>query len=1148
MSNPFVHLHLHTEYSIVDGIVRVDELIDAAVSAGMPAIAVTDQSNLFAMIKFYNAAESAGVKPIVGAEVSLRARERSDQRSRLVLLAKDATGYRNLCELLTRAYTDGQDGGVPSLDHEWLDEANTGLIALSAAREGDVGQALLAGNDRLAKELAERWQLWFGDRYYLELQRTGRDQEQEYNAAAIDLAVRCDIPVVATNDVRFILPDDYEAHEARVCIHEGRTLADPRRQRRYSEQQYLRSAEEMERLFADCPQALENARAIAERCTLELSLGKYHLPAFPVPNGSSEEEWLRAEAERGLQLRLPSLIDANAADFGERSRPYEERLASEVSVIARMGFAGYFLIVADFIRWAKSNDIPVGPGRGSGAGSLVAYSLGITELDPLRYELLFERFLNPERISMPDFDVDFCMDRRDEVIRYVSDRYGRDHVSQIITHGTMAAKAVVRDVGRVLGMPYGFVDQIAKLIPFALDMTLERALAEEPMLKSRYDKEDEIRTLIDLARRLEGITRNAGKHAGGVVIAPSSLTDFMPLYCEQGATTLVTQLDMGDVEAMGLVKFDFLGLRTLTIIDWAVKDANQSRAAHGETPIDINRLPLDDPMTYKVFAQANTAAVFQFESRGMRDMLKRAKPDRFEDIIALVALYRPGPMDLIPDFIERKHGRQRVVYPDDRLQSILGPTYGIMIYQEQVMQIAQLIGGYTLGAADLLRRAMGKKKPEEMAQHRNIFVDGAGKNGIANRAANELFDLMEKFAGYGFNKSHAAAYAMVAYQTAWLKAHYPAQFIAAVMSSDMDDTDKLRDLIKDCRRMNLTVIPPSVNICHYRFTVADARTIRYGLGAVKGAGESAIEAIVAERQRGGSYSDLFQLCRRVDKRVNRRVLEALVRAGALDGLGPHRASILASLDAALQLSQQEDRARDAGMGDLFGASTPADGGAAPAIDFVAAPMLPQRERLLAEKAVLGWSPSGHLVDEYAEEIARLNVSSLAGMKAGRRRVAGIVDDLRFRIARRGRMAIAVLDDGAASAEVTIFSEVLQSFGDRLVKNELAIIEGECGEDRFSGELTLTADRIWTLEQARAEFARSLVLRMEPSAVNAPMMRELKDILADASRGRSAVYIEYRQAEGTARMRLGELNIAPGGATLERLQGRLGAGNVIVEYS
>ncbi|MGQ0657697.1 MAG: DNA polymerase III subunit alpha [Chromatiales bacterium] len=1147
MPADFAHLRLHTEYSISDGLIRIESLIQAVVRAGMPAVAVTDEGNLFAMVKAYQAAQAAGVKPIIGADVWLRGRARPGQGARLTLLAKDRTGYRHLAALLTRSYTEGQEGGVPHLEREWLAHAHSGLIALSGAREGDVGQALLAGNTALAAELASQWRGWFGDRYYIELQRTGRAREEEYIEAAVQMAGKLALPVVATNDVRFLAMEDYEAHEARVCIHEGRTLADPRRPRRYSSQQYLRSPAEMAALFSDVPEALANATHIAARCSLELSLGTYHLPAFPTPGGCEAGGWLRQEAARGLEARLPALLDATGTDFRERRRTYYERLRAELDVITRMGFAGYFLIVADFIGWAKNQGIPVGPGRGSGAGSLTAFALGITELDPIRYDLLFERFLNPERVSMPDFDVDFCMDRRDEVIQYVAERYGRDRVSQIITHGTMAAKAVVRDVGRVLGLPYGFVDQIAKLIPFALDMTLERALREEPALRERYDKEEEVRSLIDLALKLEGLTRSAGRHAGGVVIAPSALSDFMPLYCEQGASTAVTQLDMGDVEAIGLVKFDFLGLRTLTIIDWAVKEVNRERLEQGVPPLDINRLPLDDKHTYQIFAYANTTAVFQFESRGMRELLKRAKPDRFEDVVALVALYRPGPMDLIPDFIDRKHGRQRVDYVDARLQPILGPTYGVMVYQEQVMQIAQVIGGYSLGTADLLRRAMGKKKPEEMAKHRDTFVAGATRRGVPERTAQELFNLMEKFAGYGFNKSHAAAYALVAYQTAWLKAHHSAAFMAAVLSSDMDDTDKVRELIKDARRMGITVQPPAVNDCLYGFSVADAGTVRYGLGAIKGAGRSAIEAIVAERGANGRYSDLFDLCRRIDRRVNRRVLEALARAGALDELGPSRASLLASIDGALQAAARQGRDDGAGQDDLFAILDANQHGHGQRLEFTAVPDLPRRERLLAEKATLGWSPSGHLIDDFEEEIARLNVSRLAQLKPGRRRVVGIVDDVRTRPSRRGRMAIVLLDDRTASLEVTVYSELYQRAANQLVKNEVAFVEGDYTEDSYSGDYNLVADRIWSLEEMRREFARFLIVRLQATEFRNGLIQELKDIFVSAQRGRCPVLVDYQQSQAAARLRLEAVAVVPSNAILERLSEKMGPANVWVEY-
>ena len=1154
MPAPFVHLHLHTEYSIVDGLIRVNALMDQAAAAGMPAVALTDQGNLFAMVKFFKAAQARGIKPIIGAEVWTHHAARPGHRARLVLLCQDDTGYRNLSQLLTLSYRDGQSDGLPQVDVDWIDGRSQGLIALSDGRDGDIGQALLAGNDELARRMAEEWQALFPDRFYIELQRTGRSNEDQYIDAAVDLAAELDLPVVATNDVRFLSSGDYEAHEARVCIHEGRTLNDPRRSRQYSPQQYLRDGDEMANLFADLPEALANATQIAKRCNLELRLGKYHLPAFPVPDGSDVDAWLRRQAEQGLEQRLRLLFDPGQADFTRHSARYYQRLQSEIDVITRMGFSGYFLIVADFIRWAKDNGIPVGPGRGSGAGSLVAYSLAITELDPLRYDLLFERFLNPERISMPDFDVDFCMDRRDEVIHYVAERYGRDHVSQIITHGTMAAKAVVRDVGRVLGLPYGFVDQVAKLIPFALDMTLERAMAEEPALKERYDSEDDVRTLFDLALKLEGLTRNAGKHAGGVVIAPSPLTDFTPLYCEQGAGTAVTQLDMGDVEAIGLVKFDFLGLRTLTIIDWALHDINAARQRQGEPAIDINLLPLDDKAAYTVFAAANTTAIFQFESRGMRDLLKRAKPDRFEDIIALVALYRPGPMDLIPDFIDRKHGIKKAHYADARLEPILGPTYGVMVYQEQVMQIAQVIGGYSLGAADLLRRAMGKKKVEEMAKHRDIFVAGAATNGVKEAIANELFDLMEKFAGYGFNKSHAAAYALVAYQTAWLKAHYPAAFMAAVLSSDMDDTDKVVGLLQDCRRIGVEVLPPDIQASDYRFTVAGPNIIRYGLGAVKGVGQSAIEAIVGEREQNGPFRDLFELCHRIDtRRANRRVLEALLKAGVLDALGPSRGAMMASLGNALQYAEQHGRNQGAGQNDLFAAATDSNDDAPP-LAFAEAPDWSMEERLLGEKATLGRPFSGHFIDAYEAEIAEMGLARIGTLKTpegrskSRVKVGGILSDVRTRPTRRGRMALLLLDDRNASLEVTAYSERYDAVAGKLEMNKPIVVEGDYGADNFSGEMALVADKIWRLDEARTEFAKRLVINLEQADFHNGLINDLAGVFGPHRQGNCPVWVEYWRDDCRARLRLGtDWAVLPVSSLVERLKARVGPDKVRIEY-
>lgn len=1150
MVRPFVHLRLHTEYSIVDGLVRIPDLVRRAAALGMPALAVTDQGSLFSMVKFYRAAETQGVKPLIGADLWLQRDEGFGRRSRLVLLCQDPGGYRNLSRLITRSYFEGQSEGVPQLRREWLDGCAAGLIALSGGREGDVGQALLQGADDQAAQLLDDWQRLFGDRYYLELQRTGRPGEEPYIAGAVDLAARAGVPVVATNDVRFLAEEDFEAHEARVCIHEGRTLADPRRPRRYSAQQYLRSAEEMAALFADLPEALDNSVLIAERCNLEFSFGRYFLPDFPVPEGRGIEDWFQEQSRAGLERRLAAVPGGVAAD---RRRDYEARLAREQDVITRMGFAGYFLIVADFIRWARDNGIPVGPGRGSGAGSLAAYCLGITDLDPLQYDLLFERFLNPERVSMPDFDVDFCMDRRDEVIEYVARRYGQDRVCQIITYGSMAAKAVVRDVGRVLGHPYGFVDQIAKLIPFELNMTLERALAEEEALRSRYEQEEEVRALIDLACKLEGLTRNAGRHAGGVVIAPTPLTDFMPLYREQGGSSTVTQLDMGDVEAVGLVKFDFLGLRTLTIIDWAVRDINRMRAAAGEPALDIAAIALDDAASFALVQRAETTAVFQLESRGMKELITRLKPDSFEDMVALVALFRPGPLQsgMVDDFIARKHGRARVEYPHPDLEPILKPTYGVILYQEQVMQIAQVLAGYTLGAADLLRRAMGKKKPEEMAKQRAIFTRGAQERGVAEATASYIFDLMEKFAGYGFNKSHSAAYALVAYQTAWLKAHYPAAFMAAVLSADMDHTDKVVALIDECRRMQLAISPPHVNHCEYRFSVAaDDQGVRYGLGAIKGLGANAVECIVEARLQDGPFQDLFDLCRRVDlRRVNRRALEALIRAGALDGLGASRGVLMASLDQALQLADQRQRARAVGQNDLFGfVETAVDG---PAGRYVEAPDWSPEERLAGEKETLGLYLTGHPIERYTAELERMVSCRLADLRPDRKRsvvVAGLVVGLRSNASRRGRMAFVTLDDRSARVELTVYSEAFQRYGELLRKDNVLVVEGSCSVDEFTGRSAITAERIYDMEGARAAFARGLVVSVSAEGAGNGFVAGLRSILDPYREGHCPVAIDYHHPRARARLNLGlGWKVRLPDALLERLRASFGDDAVRVEY-
>ena len=994
MSATFVHLHLHTEYSIVDSVVRVKDLMRATAAAGMPAVAMTDQNNLFAMVKFYRAAIAAGLKPLIGIDVWVRddtlPEEGDGELARLILLCRNNDGYRNLSELVTRAYREGQEQGIPVIRRSWFDGAADGLLALSGGREGAVSKYLLAGKPEEAARVAADFGKLFAGDFFIELQRTGRPQEEKYVDAAVQLAADVGCPVVATNDVRFIAPDDFGAHEARVCIQQGRVLDDKSRPCDYSEQQYLRTPEEMAELFADLPEALANTVEIARRCTVEMSLGESHLPEFEVPEGMTADGFLESEAEAGLCARLgvdkPAALPAN----------YRERLAIEIDVIRGMGFAGYFLIVADFIRWASENGVPVGPGRGSGAGSLVAWVLGITDLDPIEHDLLFERFLNPERVSMPDFDIDFCMEGRDRVIEYVGERYGRDRVSQIITYGTMAAKAVVRDVGRILGHPYGFVDRIAKLIPFEVGITLEKALEQEQELRGLCDDDEEVRAVIELARQLEGLVRNAGKHAGGVVIAPSQITDFTPLFQVEGEKATVTQFDKDDVEAAGLVKFDFLGLRTLTIIDYALRTINAERSSNDEEPIDIRKIPMDDAATFALLRACDTTAVFQLESRGMRDLVKRLKPDHFDDIVALVALFRPGPLQsgMVDDFIERKHAgpNQEIDYFHPELQPVLEPTYGVILYQEQVMQIAQRLSGYSLGGADILRRAMGKKKPEEMAKQRSGFVDGASDRGIDPALATKIFDLVEKFAGYGFNKSHSAAYALLSYQTAWLKAHYPAALMASVLSAEMGETDRLDSLKRDIERRpdgerrGLVLLPPDINDSGSRFEIRDAKTIRYGLAALKGLGHGAAEQIIAARA-DNPFRSLDDFCERVHThKVGRRAVEALIKSGALDEFAPNRPSLMARVPTAIGHAERVARARDSGQNDMFAMSGGVES-TAPTAE-VPMPELPDwgfRERLDAERESLGLFLSGHPFDEYRHDVVFIASGSLPASRVHRNR-------------------------------------------------------------------------------------------------------------------------------------------------------------------
>jgi DNA polymerase-3 subunit alpha len=1147
----YVHLRLHSEFSVVDGLVRLDvgkdhrcPPVDAARADGMPALALTDLSNVFGLVKFYSAARKQGVKPILGCDVWVAPPGQVDKPARLLLLVQHREGYRRLCELLTRAYRENLHRGRAVITPEWFDDGGgDGLIALSGAQLGDVGQALLNESWDTARDLADAWARRFPGRYYLEIQRNGRAEAERQLDGALDLAFDLGLPVVATHPVQFMRRDDFKAHEARLCIAEGYVLADKRRPQRFTEDNYFKTQAEMAELFADLPEALDNSLEIARRCNLTLTLGQSQLPIFPTPPGQGLDDYLMQRAREGLAERMLRLFPDPAAREAKLPE-YQDRLELELKTIIQMGFPGYFLIVADFINWAKHNGVPVGPGRGSGAGSLVAYAIGITDLDPLAYALLFERFLNPERVSMPDFDIDFCQDNRWKVIEYVRDKYGADAVSQIATFGTMAARAVVRDVGRVLDLPYNFCDQLSKMIPSApgKNVSLDQALDEVPELKARYDNEEEVRELFDLARKLEGLTRNVGMHAGGVLIAPGKLTDFCPLYNAEGSDSVVSQFDKDDVEKVGLVKFDFLGLRNLTIIDLALK---YIRRLDPNAEVDLDRLGTDDKAAYEVLKKANTTAIFQLESEGMKKLLVKLEPDRFEDIIAVLALYRPGPLGsgMVEDFILRKKGKQSIDYFHPDLKACLEPTYGVIVYQEQVMQISQIIGGYTLGGADLLRRAMGKKKPEEMAKQREIFSKGAAEKGYDPALAMRLFDLMEKFAEYGFNKSHTAAYAVISYQTAWLKAHHTAAFMAATLSSDLDDTDAVQVFCKDALANGLDVLPPDVNLSEYRFVPVDRTRIRYGLGAVKGTGESAVECILATREREGAFTDLFDFCRRVDRRtVNRRTIEALARAGAFDSLNPDRAVLLNNVGLAMEWAENAER--HAAQNSLFG---DAEADAAPPL--VPTPAWDLKTQLAQEKTALGFYFSGHPFDAYRPELQGIVAKGLADFtpQPGQVLMAGIVAAVRVQQTRRGRMAFVLLDDGRGQLDVAVFNELYETWRDRIREDALLVVQGKVSLDSYSGGLRVTADDIFDLEAIRNRFAERLRISLNGEA-NAQRLLDCLKPYRQTERG-CPVRLSYRNGDARCELDLGlDWRIRLSDDLLNGLRDWLKPENVSIQYA
>ncbi|GMQ45690.1 DNA polymerase III subunit alpha [Vibrio sp. 10N] len=1159
MSDPkFIHLRVHSDFSMVDGLSKVPPLVKKVAEIGMPAMALTDFTNLCGLVKFYGNAHSAGIKPLIGADFAVQSDEFGDELTRITVLAADNTGYNNLTLLISKAYLRGHVQHQPVIDKAWLAELSEGLIVLSGAKDGEVGKALLKGNQSLAKQCAAFYQTHFPDRYYLELIRTGRADEESYLHFAVDLAEELELPVVATNEVVFVDKELFDAHEIRVAIHDGYTLDDPRRPKRYSDQQYLRSEEEMCELFADIPEALQNSVEIAKRCNVTVRLGEYFLPAFPT-EGMKETDFLVMKSREGLEERLEFLFPDEQVRL-ERRPEYDERLQIELDVINQMGFPGYFLIVMEFIQWSKDNAIPVGPGRGSGAGSLVAYALKITDLDPLEYDLLFERFLNPERVSMPDFDVDFCMDKRDQVIDHVAEMYGRDAVSQIITFGTMAAKAVIRDVGRVLGHPFGFVDRISKLIPGDPGMTLQKAFDVEPALPQLYDADEEVRDLIDMCRILEGCTRNAGKHAGGVVISPTTITDFAPIYADSEGHFPVTQFDKNDVETAGLVKFDFLGLRTLTIIDWALGLINPRLEKEGKEPVRIESIPLDDQPSFQLLQNSETTAVFQLESRGMKELIKRLQPDCFEDIIALVALFRPGPLQsgMVDNFIDRKHGREAVSYPDETwqhesLKETLEPTYGIILYQEQVMQIAQILAGYTLGGADMLRRAMGKKKPEEMAKQRAVFEEGAISNGVDGELAMKIFDLVEKFAGYGFNKSHSAAYALVSYQTLWLKKHYPAEFMAAVMTADMDNTEKVVGLVDECFRMKLKVLPPDINAGLFRFNVNDEGAIVYGIGAIKGVGEGPIDAIIEARNKDGYFRDLFDFCARIDlKKVNKRVIEKLIMAGALDRLGPHRAALMASLNDAVKAASQHHQAEAFGQGDMFGVLT--DAPEEVENKYTQVPAWPEKVWLEGERETLGLYLTGHPINAYLKELTKYTSCRLKDATPTRRdqslTVAGLVIASRVMTTKRGtRIGIMTLDDRSGRMEVMLFSDALDKYAELLENDKIVVVSGQVSFDDFNGGLKMSAREVLDLGSAREKFTRGLSISLLEQQIDERFYQRFTEILTPHKDGTVPVNIYYQRADARAKLTLGtQWRVTPNDALLEELQQLLGKDQVELEFN
>ena len=1162
MEKCFVHLRVHSEYSLVDSLVRLSALVSNVAKMSMPAVGLTDLNNLFGLIKFYKSARKNGIKPIAGADVLVKYPEQ-EMPQQLVLLVQNQLGYKNLTQLISKAYLSKENNGAAVIEYSWLVQFNIGLIALSGGVKGEIGNLITSNKTDQANKSLIRMKGLFGNRFYLEIQRTGRFGEEKYNDEVVQLALEHDCPIVATNDVRFIEKNEYEAHEARVCIHDSRLLEDPRRERLYSDQQFLRSADEMETLFSDLPEAIDNTFEIAKRCNLSLTLGENYLPEYPIPGGLTANDYLKQQSHLGLENKFKLMLKGHQDTIDQSDYAlYRERLNYELEIIIEMDFSGYFLIVMDFIIWAKGENIPVGPGRGSGAGSLIAYVLGITDLDPIKHDLLFERFMNPERVSMPDFDIDFCMEGRDRVISYVSDRYGRESVSQIVTFGTLSARAVVRDVARVLGKSYGLGDKLSKLIPFEVGITLEAARLKEQELDDFIRNDDDAAEIWDMAIQLEGITRNCGKHAGGVVISPSKITDYTPIYCDESGSTSMTQFDKNDVEDVGLVKFDFLGLRTLTIIDWALELINRREPSNSKK-LNLDEIPINDKETFDFMQSGRTTAVFQLESRGMKELIKKLGPDRFDDIVALVALFRPGPLQsgMVDDFISRKKGEAEISYPHPKyqhqcLEPALSSTYGVILYQEQVMQIAQEMGGYTLGGADILRRAMGKKNAKEMAEQREVFIKGAQEKGFNQDLASNIFDLMEKFAGYGFNKSHSAAYALLAYQTAWLKTHHAPEFMAATMSSDMDKTDKVVTYIEDCRDIDIELKPPSINEGEFRFSVNEQGAVVYGLGAIKGLGEGVIELIITTRVKDGKFKDIYDFCARVDtNKLSKRAIEALIKAGAFDEIGPSesinycRAWLITALDDASKLADQVFKNEESGIEDLFGNSlVETSEEIKKNIPLEIEPLM-TKERLEQEKSILGLYLTGHPLDEYKLELEKMRVNKLADIKnnRGKIRAAGLITDIRVMKNKKGQsFAFITLDDKYSRAEVTLWAETYAKYREYLQKDAVVLVKGEASQDRFTGRLKIIIDTVQSLYEVRCERLETLEVVIADSETD--WVDLLTNRVSDYRDGNCSIKIEYHKDNSYANLLLDDSwKIDPRDELIDQLRSDFGPNNVNFEF-